>query len=406
MRLPEGALPLQARTSKDHGAWVASIGSKGLQEKHTTLLAETTQTMRFFNPNQRILEGNLTFPLPDNATVSGYALDVGGVMVDGVVVPKQEARRILEAEERKGIDPGLVEQVQGNVYRTRLYPIPARGTRTVKLTYVSDLTVAGNDAAYHLPLAHAEKIDAVSLRIEVVQAPVEPKLSGGIGNLSLHRWKDSWVAEATLGKAIPSEDLQVRLPHLPDQFTIIEKNDEGEVFFCISRKLPEVAAATWRPQRLAMAWDASGSRTNIERDLAFLKALVAAWPELVVDVLVFRERVEDQATTFAIQMGEAEALWAYLRGLAYDGGTDLTALDFSVLPHPEDEAWQVTFRKLARGMTVNEITAIVGQPVELRGDAELILIYRPSAGVVIHVRAAPKLVSVEQIMEGATLSIL
>ena len=47
----------------------------------------------------------------------GNALDVSGRMVDGVVVPKQEARRILEAEERKGADPGMVAQVQGSATR-------------------------------------------------------------------------------------------------------------------------------------------------------------------------------------------------------------------------------------------------------------------------------------------------
>jgi Ca-activated chloride channel homolog len=305
----------------------------------TGLLAETTQTMRFFNPNARVLEGNLTFPLPDNAAVSGYALDVKGVMVDGVVVPKQEARRILEAEERKGIDPGIVEQVQGNIYRTRLYPIPARGVRTVKLTYVSDLTVAGEEAAYHLPLGHADRIDSVSLRIEVVQTPVTPQLSGGIGNLSLNRWRDSWVAEARLGKGTPANDLQVRLPNLPEQFTAVEKTESGEVFFCLSRKLPAQAPSAWRPQRLAIAWDASGSRTGIERDLAFLKTLIAAWPGLVADVLVFRDQVENQTKTFSIRGDDAEPLLTYFRDLAYDGGTDLTALDFSAPPDIKDEAW-------------------------------------------------------------------
>ena len=71
--------------------------------KVSGLLAETTQTMRFYNANDRALEGSLSFPLPDNAVVCGYALDVEGQMVDGVVVAKQEARLILEAEERKVI---------------------------------------------------------------------------------------------------------------------------------------------------------------------------------------------------------------------------------------------------------------------------------------------------------------
>ena len=96
------------------------LKSLNIQVLVTGLFAETTQTMQFHNPNPRELEGNLTFPLPDGAIVCGYGLDVDGVIVDGVVVPKKKARQILEAEERKGADPGLLEQVQGNVYQTRV----------------------------------------------------------------------------------------------------------------------------------------------------------------------------------------------------------------------------------------------------------------------------------------------
>ena len=39
-------------------------------------LAETTSTMTFHNPHDRILEGDMYFPLPQGATVNGYALDL------------------------------------------------------------------------------------------------------------------------------------------------------------------------------------------------------------------------------------------------------------------------------------------------------------------------------------------
>jgi Ca-activated chloride channel homolog len=113
--------------------------------------SRTTQTMTFHNPNRRNLEGELSFPLPDNAVVCGYALDINGVLVDGVIVPKQEARKILEAEVRKGIDPGLMEHVQGNIHRIRIYPIPPQGTRTVRISYTGELTCSGSSASYHLP---------------------------------------------------------------------------------------------------------------------------------------------------------------------------------------------------------------------------------------------------------------
>lgn len=334
---PSDVLPFVAVPS---GEKAVELQDLDIRVTVSGLLAETTQTLRFFNPNGRDLEGNLTFPLPDGAVVCGYALDVDGVLVDGVVVPKQEARRILEAEERKGVDPGLMEQVQGNLYRTRIYPIPALGARTIRITYLSDLTVLGDDAAYHLPLCHAGSIDSVSLRVEVAHAPAKPVVSGGIGNLSLNRWEDRWVAEARLGGGMPAEDLQVRLPSLPEHFTSVEKDAEGKVFFCISSRLPDDddGAEPWNPRRLAVAWDASGSRQDVDRDLSFLGDLLATWPGVVVDVRVFRHRVEEEAT-FDTSAVEVDTLLAWLRELPRDGGTNLSALDFSTLPHVDDEAW-------------------------------------------------------------------
>ena len=102
-------------------------------------LAETQMTLTFFNPSSRVLAGDLYFPLPEGATVSGYALDIQGSLVDGVVVEKDRARQVLEKIVRQGIDPGLVEWVKGNNFKTRVFPIPANGTRTVKVRYLADL---------------------------------------------------------------------------------------------------------------------------------------------------------------------------------------------------------------------------------------------------------------------------
>ena len=64
---------------------------------------KTTSIMVFRNLHDRVLEGELVFPLPENATVSGFGLDVDGVIVDGVPVEKQKARVVFEEEVRKGL---------------------------------------------------------------------------------------------------------------------------------------------------------------------------------------------------------------------------------------------------------------------------------------------------------------
>lgn len=93
-------------------------------------------TITFTNPNNRAFAGELEFPIPEGATVCGYALEVNGVMVPGVVCEKEKARVAFENEMRKGVDPGIVENVKGNIWRTRIYPLMPKQPRKAKVTYV------------------------------------------------------------------------------------------------------------------------------------------------------------------------------------------------------------------------------------------------------------------------------
>ncbi|MCA9719833.1 MAG: hypothetical protein KC468_34520, partial [Myxococcales bacterium] len=311
-----------------------------IRARVTGVHAETSQTLHFHNPNRRALEGELVFPLPDGAVVTGYALDVDGRLVDGVVVPRREARRILEAEARKGVDPGLVEQVQGNIYRTRVYPIPARGGRTVRVTYVSELNVQGDDAGYHLPLADANAAAPIELRVEVVQAPVEPVLSEGLGNLALTRFEERWVAEATLPRGLAGDDLQIRLPRLPPRFTAVERRAGDGAFFCVSARMHDEPGerAAFSPRRVAIAWDASGSRADTRKELELLRELLRRWRALTIDLVVARDACAP-AERFVVKDGRCDALLERLAGASPDGGTDLEALDLGRAPHPDVEAW-------------------------------------------------------------------
>ena len=56
-------------------------------------VAETRVQMVFFNPNTRVLEGKLQFPLGAGQVVSGFALDIDGQLRDAVPVEKARASR-------------------------------------------------------------------------------------------------------------------------------------------------------------------------------------------------------------------------------------------------------------------------------------------------------------------------
>ncbi|MCX6554010.1 MAG: VIT domain-containing protein, partial [Candidatus Aminicenantes bacterium] len=136
----QGAVPaLVASGSGDGKPEPLLLSGLAIDVRIVGAVAETRMTMLFHNPSDRQLSGDLYFPLPEGATVSGYALDINGAMVDGVVVEKEKGRRVFESLSRRRIDPGLVEWVKGNHFKTRVFPIPARGGRTVMVHYLSEL---------------------------------------------------------------------------------------------------------------------------------------------------------------------------------------------------------------------------------------------------------------------------
>ena len=90
----------------------------------------------FTNPNSRRMSCDLEFPIPEGATVCGYALEVEGVMVPGVVTEKEKARVAFESEKARNVDPGVVEHVAGNVWRTRIFPLLKDVPRKASVDYI------------------------------------------------------------------------------------------------------------------------------------------------------------------------------------------------------------------------------------------------------------------------------
>ena len=91
----------------------------------------------FTNPNSRVMQGDFEFPIPVDAVVCGYRLEVNGEMVPGVVCEKEKARVAFENETRKGVDPGLVEQVKGSLWKTRIFPLNPKTPRKAEVEFIA-----------------------------------------------------------------------------------------------------------------------------------------------------------------------------------------------------------------------------------------------------------------------------
>jgi len=307
--------------------------------------AETKTTMTFTNPHDRVLEGDLYFPLPQGSTVSGYALDIKGVMVDGVAVEKHRARQVFERIVRQGIDPGLVEWTRGNNFKTRVFPIPAGGSRTIAVRYVTE-TAAGAGAAglYRLPLNYRSKVKDFALRIEVVRPAGKPKITAGrLGEMAFGKGGEGFVAEAHLKDAAPNKALTISLPGAAAKGVLVERGGDGDVYFAIQDAPPEPKAQTGRvmPKHVTIYWDASGSRggRDHKREIDVLgKCLDSFLPNdrkskgFTVDLVLFRNaaaaprRFRWANLNWADGKTDRFALVKALRAVEYDGGTQLAAI--------------------------------------------------------------------------------
>jgi len=314
-------------------------------------LCRTTVTLTFHNDADRVLEGDLIFPLPEGATVSGYALDVGGQLVDAVTIEKEKARVVFETETRRGVDPGIVEQVQGNNFRTRVHPIPAKGTRTIRVEYVSQAVEDGQTVSYKLPTQWAPATAELTVAIESISK--NPPTVAALPGLAFESQDGHHVARIAPDKAALAKEIVATLPAADLPRVVVERHVKPAVsaenldakaaeqfapapeYYFVATDLPAPPPATAtatraKPARIAIAWDASLSRGHADhaREFDVIKRHLAAPGDVTVDVTAFRN-VPDKTRTFHLKDGDAAELIAYLKGLAYDGGTSLSAVRFA-----------------------------------------------------------------------------
>ncbi|WP_020476056.1 VIT domain-containing protein [Zavarzinella formosa] len=111
-------------------------------------IARTVIEESFVNRTDGILEGVFHFPLPADASISGFGMWIGDQLVEADVVEKQRARQIYETILREKRDPGLLEWSGGNIFKARVFPIPPQSEKRIKITYTQVLPMQGNRYRY------------------------------------------------------------------------------------------------------------------------------------------------------------------------------------------------------------------------------------------------------------------
>ena len=298
-------------------------------------LATTTLDLTFRNDLDRVLEGELVLPLPEGAAVSSFSLEVGGTLRAASVVERDKARATFEQVVRRGVDPGLVEWVQGNAFRTRIYPIPARGTKRVALSWDEPLAASGPAGLrYRLPLDLAAAAERIAVSVEVVGASTAGVPVLTLANARVECSPGLWRAT---GELVGSRKLHLALDvplSLTTPLVLREPSARtpGEDVFVVSAWAPSPQPGS-RPSSVTVLYDASlrALRRDRSAERAYFAALAHELELATVRLVLFSDDVWGPAETFEVKRGESPALLERLAAVVPDGALRLSGLDVEKL---------------------------------------------------------------------------
>jgi len=111
----------------------------------------------FKNSVDRDLEAIYVFPLPENASIADFAMFINGRRMSGELVEKGQARRIYEDIVRRMKDPGLLEQMGGNLFKVSVYPVPRNGEQRIEISYSQTIEFDSGLYKYVYPLKTSDR---------------------------------------------------------------------------------------------------------------------------------------------------------------------------------------------------------------------------------------------------------
>ena len=296
-------------------------------------MAQTTVEMVFFNPNNRNLEGNLQFPLLDGQQIASFALDIEGKLRAAVPVEKAKGQQIFEEIERRNVDPGLLEATQGNNFKLRIFPIPAKGVRTVRIQYTEALARQGKNWAFRLPLAYGDRWQDFELDLALHDLTATPQVSGSLRELafaksgkqfSAHVRKAGFAMKGEVNLLIPASlEAQVYTRQKGDDTWFVAEIPVGTP----GSGTPPGATRTPRamPKQIGLLWDSSGSGSKraLEAEFYELDQYFKAVRNGEVQLTLLRNQREDGGS-FKIVNGNWDALRQTLQKTVYDGASNLS----------------------------------------------------------------------------------
>lgn len=198
--------------------------------------SHTTVEEAFASDEPHELEGIYRFTLPPGAQVAELSLLVDGRWEEGAFVERERADKIWAGVIRNATpvikrrevveyiwvpgpwkDPALLTWSAGNTFELRIFPIPARGERRVRIAYTETLPLVSGARRYTLPLpSDGSNIRAARFALDLAIGGAVPRRDVRIANYSLVEEDEATLRfTKTIENFKPVGDLVVEVPE-PD----------------------------------------------------------------------------------------------------------------------------------------------------------------------------------------------
>ncbi|MRX40487.1 DUF2135 domain-containing protein [Flavobacterium sp. LC2016-23] len=296
-------------------------------------IAYTTAEMHFFNSGSRQMEAELIFPLPENVSVSRYAIDINGKMREAVPVNKNKGKQVFEAIEHRRVDPGLLEKVDGNNFRTRIYPLMPNGERIVIIGYEEELSAFDkNNLAYQLVSRYPKKLDKFEINISVLGTAASPTVNENSGEqIVFSKWNQSFQTSFKKENYQPSEKLLFNIPIQENVPSVLMQTLGGQYYFYGNTFVEGNKIAKKVPASIGLVWDNSLSckTRDLKKELNLLDAYFQKIKNTKV-TLYFLNYTFERQKEFLISEGNWTELKSVLQNTKYDGGTRFSQINFPV----------------------------------------------------------------------------
>jgi hypothetical protein len=292
-------------------------------------LATVTIEARLFNAtDEGQIEARFKLAMPNDAVITGYALDVKGVLIDGQLIDQPKAKAVYEAEVRGTVDPGLGEVTAENLFQTRVYPIDDDQSRIIRVTFVAPVDAAGN---FNLPLETVHSVDKLSIKVGVEGYDKPPTITLPFsGKMALSKTAAGWAGSilGAKGKSLKGA-LSVSGGTVASKMFVSEHTNRRSYFQVADRPEMQKAAPVLKIDRIRVYWDSSLSRKDdlIDAELALMDDVIHAARPSAIDIVRFAS-----GTPEVQQVTNATGARAFLSASLYRGGTIYKDLDTVSLP--------------------------------------------------------------------------